>query len=228
MSRPIHFLPVAATLVILACVWGFAPLPVVTKGMDSFHERSKSAIESLPLAVGTWEGEVQPLDARSKELLQPNAEKMIRFTDRRSGQQAYFSIVQTADGRLMAGHAPSNCYPNAGWTIDKVDRRTVAVAPGFELKPAVYHMNRKSPDGLQRWVVYDLFIFPDGRDGTELREIDRFSQDYRTLKYGIAHLQVVTSDPTLKDGDRDKIYQSLVGSERCLEMFRVLRTGIPK
>ncbi|HSI37052.1 MAG TPA: exosortase/archaeosortase family protein [Tepidisphaeraceae bacterium] len=223
----IRFLPVAVAVVILGCVLGFAPLPVVKVGVNEFHERSRAAVEALPLKVGTWAGVRQEMEVRERELLQPNAERTIKYTDAHSERQAYLAVVQVPDARLMAGHAPSNCYPGAGWTIESVEARKLTVG-GTDFAPLAYSMNRQTPQGAQRWVVYDFFIFPDGRDGTTLAEIDRFAQDYRKLKYGICHVQVVTWDPRMTTQERDQVFSTLVGSERFRDMVRVMRTGMPR
>ncbi|HYE20334.1 MAG TPA: exosortase/archaeosortase family protein [Tepidisphaeraceae bacterium] len=223
----VRLLPVGAALLILGCVLGLAPLPVVKVGVDEFHERSRLAVDALPLKVGTWDGVRQDLDPRERELLQPNAERTIRYTDAHTGRQAYLSVVQVPDARLMAGHAPANCYPGAGWTIESAEARKLTVG-GTDFAPLAYSMNRQTPQGAQRWVVYDFFVFPDGRDGTSLAEIDRFAQDYRKLKYGICHVQVVTWDPRMTTHERDQVFSTLVGSERFRDMVRVMRTGMPR
>ena len=69
---------------------------------------------------------------------------------------------------------------------------------------------------------------PDGHFGATLRELDEAAQDYRRLKYGVSQVQLVTSGTGLSDAQRDEIFQNLVGSERSIEMIRVLRSGIPK
>jgi len=228
-----HFAPIALTLVLLTAVWALVPLPVVKVGAAEFHARSKAAIEGLATTVippapfrGVWVATRKEMDARSLSLLQPNCELTLHYANKQNDQQAYLSVVQVGDARTMAGHAPVNCYPGTGWTIDKTEYRQFKIKD-VELKPAVYFMHRNSGGSTSRWVVYDLFIFPDGRDGTTLEEIDRVAQDYRKMKYGIAHVQLVTWDPLMTNKERDEIFSILVGSESCLQMVRVLRTGIP-
>jgi len=232
--RPAQLAPIGLTLVLLTGVWALVPLPVVKVGAAEFHARSKAAIEGLPKEIhgrtasaGVWVGTRKELDARSIALLQPNCELTLQYSNKRTDQHAYLSVIQVSDARTMAGHAPVNCYPGTGWTINRVEHRNLRLKD-VEFRPAVYHMSRNSLGGTTRWVVYDLFIFPDGRMGTTLEEIDRVAQDYRKMKYGIAHVQVVTWDALLTDKERDEIFSILVGSESCLKMVRTLRTGIPQ
>ncbi len=219
--------PIALTLALLACV-AAARLVVVRTGVPEFQERSRRAVEGLSKTVGTWRGEAQPpMDAHARELLDPNADASFAFRNARTGATAYFSVVQVKDAENMTGHAPMNCYPAVNFTIDKVDHRTFTMG-GMEIAPAIYSMHRELPEGRQQGVVYSFFVFPDGTIGTSLADLDRFAANYRKLAYGVAHVQVLTWNPAMTDKQRDEIFSILVGSERCLEMVRVLRTGIPK
>ena len=88
-------------------------------------------------------------------------------------------------------------------------------------------MSRRSAGQEHRWNVRHFFVFPDGKTDPTLAEVDRYAEDYRRVAYGIAQVQFVTHD-AMADSQREQAFKELVGSERSLELFRILRTGIPK
>src|SRR3954470_19285815 len=94
-----QFGPIVVTLAMLGYIAGFAKLRIATEGVAEFRERSRVAMAALPERVGTWEAQRQQLDARAKDLLQPNAESTLIYKDRLSGTQAYYTVVQVKDSR---------------------------------------------------------------------------------------------------------------------------------
>jgi hypothetical protein len=225
-----QFGPVLATLALLAGIAGFARLNIATDGVDAFMSRSKQAIEALPLKLGTWEGKGEPLEAEARDLLRPNAESRILYVwePRGQGNWAEYSVIQAADSRFMTGHAPMNCYPNNGYaTLKQTD--TVWKVGDLEIKGTEYSFQRTEPNLFVRKLnVRNFFIFPDGHFGATLKELDDAASNYRKLKYGVVQVQVVTSGDGLSEKQRNEIFQNLVGSERSIEMIRILRSGIPK
>src|SRR5512141_2876834 len=178
MTRPLRQLgPIAATLAVLAYVAGVGRLSMHTAGVEEFRAQSRKAVESLPMQVGDWKGEVQPIPARARDLLKPTAEASILYT-RRDGTMAYYSVIQVADARDMTGHAPSNCYRGNGFTLEPVVNRILKNSE-FNIKASIFRIHRNVPvqhNGIkttvvQRWTVYNFFIFPDGTFGNTLLEL---------------------------------------------------------
>lgn len=224
--------PIVVALVLLGSLAAFGKLHIVTTGVDDYMARSRKAIESLPMKLGPWEAQRTELDARARDLLKPNAETSLLYTAvlNRLTYQAHYSVIQAADSRFMTGHAPSNCYPGNGYEITKQTDKVWRLGNNGELaiNGIEYVVQRPLPDGkmLVR-NVRNFFIFPDGHFGATLKELDDAASDYRKLKYGVTQVQFLTGTG-LSDAQRDEIFQTLVGSERSLDMIRTLRTGIPK
>lgn len=224
-----QFGPIVVTLGLLAYLAGFARLEIVTRGVNEYMARSKSAIEALPLQVGKWSGERKAIEDRARELLKPNAESSILYTmyERYVKYQASYSVIQAADSRFMTGHAPSNCYPGTGWEITRQVNRVWRVGE-FDINGTEYVVQRPGANGRMDMLnIRNFFIFPDGHFGSSLGELDAAASDYRKLKYGVAQVQLLTG-VGVTEKQRDEIFSTLVGSERSLEMIRILRTGIPK
>jgi hypothetical protein len=218
--------PVVVTLVMLACLAGFSRLRIATEGVEEFRARSKQAVNALPLNIGNWEGERRALDAAAVDLLKPNAEASLLYRNRQNKAEAFLAIVQVHDCRHMIGHTPPVCYPGNGWDIVKQSQRTWRVAE-FDIPGIEYRIERTSAQGQkQAWTIQNFYIFPNGQFGATGAELNRAAADYRRLAYGAAQVQIV-SLTAMKEEIRQQIWQELVGSKECLEMIRVLRSGIP-
>jgi hypothetical protein len=218
------------TVAMLGYLGGFARLRIVTTGVDSFMARSRAEIEGLPMDVGGWHGERIPLEGQAIQLLQPNAERRILYRTvlPQVGQtRAVYSVIQASDSRFMTGHAPMNCYPNSGYQTVEQHECVWRVGEIKDVRGMEYTFRRQRPDG--QWDVTNVrnfFIFPDGHFGASLKELEEAAQDYRRLKYGVAQVQLLTAGVGLTDKQRDDIFSDLVGSQKSLEMIRVLRTGM--
>jgi hypothetical protein len=221
-----EFGPIAVTLAMLAALAGFARLNIATEGVAEFRARSRVAVDALPMTLGDWRAERRPIDAGAKDLLKPNAEATLLYQNPRTGAEAFYSIVQVRDSRNMVGHTPAVCYPNNGWRITRRAQRTWRVGE-FEIPGVEYDVERIYQNQEQRWTLRNFYIFPDGRVGATPDELNRAAEDYRRLAYGAAQVQVVTGT-AMTERARDEVFQALVGSQKSLEMIRVLRAGIPK
>lgn len=221
--------PVAVTILLLVYLGVFADMHLVTAGVDGFRERSKKAIDGLQMVIGPWRAKRMELDARAKEFLKPNAEATLLYQLQGSPTQAYFSVIQVQDSRYMTGHAPPNCYPGNGYTITRQQQRQLKVGE-FEIPLTEYDVERPETDGrMRRWTIQNFFIFPNGTFGATMSDLDDAAADYHKVMYGAAQIQLLTTTVMVKGSPaRDKIFETLVGSESSLEMIRTLRTGIPK
>jgi hypothetical protein len=180
----------------------------------------------LPLNVGDWEGQRRPLDAAAVDLLKPNAEATIFYRNRLNNAEVFLAVVQVHDCRHMIGHTPPVCYPGNGWDIVKQVQRTWRVGE-FDIPGIDYQIECTTLQGQrQAWTVQNFYIFPNGQFGATGAELNKAAADYRRLAYGAAQVQVVTNT-SLNERVRQQIWQEVVGSKQCLEMIRVLRSGIP-
>jgi len=172
-------------------------------------------------------GERHALDEAARELLKPNAEASLLYKNKKTGQEAYYALVQVRKSRDMVGHSPTVCYPGNGWTITRQSPQRWRLGE-FEILGVEYELERRSGKGqLQAWTIRNFYIFPDGQFGATPAELDRVAEDYRRMAYGVAQIQLVTTSG-LSRAARDEVFRTLVGSEKSLEMIRVLRAGIPK
>lgn len=224
-----QYLPLIATLAMLAYLAFFAKLEIATAGVPEYMARSKAAIEALPLHVGPFEAVKQPLDVQAQDLLKPNAENCLYYTGILHNQRvgAMYSVIQAADSRFMTGHAPIHCYKNAGWDILSITDKVWRI-DGIDIAGKEYVVRKDLGEtGPVTRNVRNFFIFPDGHFGATLEELEQAAQDYRKLKYGVTQVMLVTAG-ALTDVQRNEIFERLVGSEQSVHMIRTLRSGIPR
>ena len=221
--------PAVVTLLLMGYIAAFARLEIVTTGVPEFRARSQEAMNAIPRKVGDWTAESHDIDPRAKELLQANAGFSLRYTnaDPRRRAEAIYTVVQVRDARAMSGHAPIHCYPGTGWTIESMTPRTWTFGDDLRIDGMEYRMSRRHAGQERRWNVRHFFVFPDGTFGGSLAQVDAAAEDYRRLAYGVTQVQFVTVD-AMPEAQRDAAFNELVGSEKSLAMFRVLRTGIPE
>jgi hypothetical protein len=250
-----QFLPAVVAAVMLVLLAGFGRLEVVSTGRAEFMTRARAAVDALPTTVEyrderakparveRWEGRRLPLGDAERELLRPNAERTIAYTNdvfkTKRGPVAvrdvYYTVIQSEGASYMTGHAPVNCYPGNNYEILKQHDRVWRLGE-MDVRGTQYAFRRTDVDGKTRVKhVRNFFIFPDGHFASALSDLESTAADYRKVRYGVTQVQLVIvveahdrGGQFLTDDEQDEIFTQLVGSERSLDMIRTLRTGIPK
>jgi hypothetical protein len=213
---------------------------------DEYHARCRSAIEQLPTQVGHWMGREVPLPQPALDLLDPNAQRNIRFTDFSpmglTGPDRRISvmIVQCKLARDMQGHYPPRCYPAQGarllsdeprnWTLrDAYGEMAISGVEYQFLEPD--RGGRDLPAGLlaaegytlgRRRVVLNFLIVPGVGVVRDMKGVNDAAEDYQQRHRGAAQVQVVF-DPSWSLPDRterDDIAVELLSS--ALPALRVL------
>jgi hypothetical protein len=210
-----------APLVGLALVVGVAILapqsPQGDEELQRSHAGIRRAFESVPLRLGEWIGEDQPLPPAAIEMLRPNA--VLSRDYRRLGDPARISvsIIHCGDVRDMGSHYPPICYPAHGWSLrpepsqdqtrlpaswldDSAARSGPAGVPSslrlgdVGVPCQIYRFSRMLDSFTEaRMTVFNAFILPSGEWRPSLESI-RVAADRRRLAVeGVAQIQLVMS-----------------------------------
>lgn len=215
-------LPVAAAVVCLALVGASQINRPRPADADPYHARVLSAMLAAPLNVGDWRGKDDPLPEAAVQLLKPNSTLSRVYTDLGGGPGFSFVIVQTKDARDMIGHYPPACYPNAGWVMQKDEERRSWKAGDTEIPGVVYTFERHLPGGIQRQVVANFLLLPDGRFANSMGDVTHMSSDYTQRFFGAAQVQVVM-DASIAPERRDAIVSGMLTAHR--PVFDAIRSG---
>jgi len=198
---------------------------------EPYHVRAKTAIESLPLMIGSWNGfdadEEVPKEAQV--LLKPNRILMRRYTDTSvaslsRARQVSLLIVQCKLSGDMVGHFPPICYPSHGYELVASMTRNWRVnelnIPGIE-----YQFVKTNEGRPERTVIYNFFIVPTRGLARDIDGVKAAAEDYQQRYYGAAQFQVGFSGANgeLPQSERDEIFTTLM--EKATPVIEQLNKG---
>lgn len=120
-----------------------------------------ASFDKVPLAVGSFKGEVLPVEKRIYAYLDADAVEEIEYTGPR-GQTAHLSLVYGKDWRAL--HSPLSCYPQQGWSVDEKRIVELPAPPGCPhpgpLQATLMRVHK------ERQALLALYLFPH-KGGTE-------------------------------------------------------------
>jgi len=97
---------------------------------------------TLPLRLGSWSGEAVPLDSGIERMLDAdfNLQRAYWSPERDQIVWLYVGYYGTRRGGRPE-HLPSECYPSAGWTIERA--QTVAIDPARDFRANEYVVSQR-------------------------------------------------------------------------------------
>ena len=161
----------------------------------SASESAQAALDSIPLALGGWHGEVIALPRPAAPLLGSPAILARRYVHA-SGARLDVVAVQCADVRDLLGHYPPACYPSVGWRELSRRETTLRIA-GQPVPFRVYSFGRLlgTPEE-ERICVLSSLALPDGSWTTELADLRRVCT---ACDSPVGQIQVVSSNSMDED-----------------------------
>src|SRR5690606_38325690 len=85
-------------------------------------------ISELPLVIGDWRGEDQPLDEHMEQFIGASSQVNRAYVNSDGARVAIHAAVWTDEKHLgdVAPHEPLICYSNAGWTTLSREEVTIS------------------------------------------------------------------------------------------------------
>jgi len=186
------------------------PVPADT---DAYHQNVRTAIEAIPLTIGSWVGTDVLVPPAAIALLRPNAIVSRRYINRQTGQHADLLVEQCRNARDMAGHYPPVCYPSNGWTAQKERQMVWTTSDGLEIPGMEYEFSQSLPQRASLVVVDNVFVLPDGAIAHDMKGVRALAANYHKHFYGAGQIQVVFSTH-MAAGERRKITEFFLGAIR--------------
>lgn len=238
-TRPISFAIAAPVLTacMLLVITSERPAPVDAAKVEPYHDRAKTAVESIPYVIGYWTGRDQEVTTAAQKLLRSNAILSRSYIEKHPGdfggrdRSASLLIVQCKDPRDMLGHFPPVCYRAHGMTMILAQERDWMVG-GMKITGMEYQFSQRLVGQTYRTTVYNFFVVPNpdapaGKSESCIkRDMDAVrdaSETYTIRAYGAAQFQVVFSGLISADmhrPERDEVFTSLM--QPVLPVIRAL------
>ena len=206
-------LPLVITLgLLLGLTWQKRSYPTAGDA-DGYHQQVRTAIEAIPVEIGSWVGTDVPVPPAALAMLRPNAIVSRRYINKRTGRHVDMLVEQCRDARDMAGHYPPVCYPSSGWTPQKETPMQWTIADGLTIHGTEYEFSQMLPERASLIVVDSVFVLPDGSITRDMKGVRMLAADYRRHFYGAGQIQVVFSTHMPAD-ERKRITELLLGAVR--------------
>jgi hypothetical protein len=194
---------------------------------EPYHSRAKMALESIPMQIGSWSGEVGEVPRQAVKLLHPNFIQEWKFSDNNTAaphwrdRWASLLVDQCRDARDMNGHWPPNCYVNTGEELTYSEPRDWQV-DGLVITGMEYHFLKTSATESTRTAVYNFLIVPGTGICRDMAAVRKAAEDYQRRYYGAAQFQLLMN-ADLPQQERDEIFTTLM--QPCVPVIRTLMSG---
>ncbi len=189
---------------------------------ESYHQRVAEVAETMPEQIGEWLGQRIEVPDSAVELLRPNVLMNYGFQNRITGEDVSLLFVQCKDAQDMAGHYPPRCYTGVGYAQTNIQQREWVI-DGLVITGKQYEYERTTENGLQRVVVQNFMLLPDGQIAADMDAVFDAVGDFTKFFYGAGQVQVITS-AGMSDADRDAVFHELVGA--YLPLIRTTLNGL--
>lgn len=197
----------------------------------AYHKRAKTAVESIPMHIGTWSARQEPVPREALTILRPNVIACWKYVDndttnpRCYDRWASLLVDQCKEARDMSGHYPPNCYRNSGQELIYQEPRDWQVN-GMTIKGMEYHFRQTTATASTRTAVYNFLIVPSPIAGKgmyrDISGVDKAAEDYQQRFFGAAQFQLVM-DADLSQPERDEIFTTLM--QPCVPVIKTLMSG---
>jgi hypothetical protein len=180
---------------------------------EAYHRRIVDAVSKSPEHFGTWVSVDAPVPEAAITMLRPNATISRRYTNVDTGDNATLLLVQCRDARDLFGHYPPVCYAAHGFKLVESIPRDWQLDT-LAIRGMQYTFSSTQPDQITSMIIYDFMMLPDGTTCRDMEGVYSSARDPRRRKLGAAQMQILLS-PTLPEEQRDKLFLSLVQSNRA-------------
>jgi hypothetical protein len=228
--RTIFIAPAACAALLIGMV-AESSSRVTPTDAAAYHKRAKTAVESIPMHIGTWSARDEAIPREAIAILRPNVIRCWKYVDndttnpRCYDRWASLLVDQCKDARGMSGHYPPNCYRNSGEELIYQEPRDWRVN-GMTITGMEYHFRQTTATASTRTAVYNFLIVPSPIPGKgiyrDITGVDKAAEDYQQRFFGAAQFQVVM-DADLSQPERDEIFTTLM--EPCVPVIKTLMSG---
>lgn len=155
--QPVIIAATVASIVMLAAGIGYRVLAAKLSAPVNTPTLSAAALERLPMQLGDWTGEDEPLDEALVRATDTDAHVSRTYSRQNSMESVWLYIAYGVRVRDLMPHRPEVCYAGAGWTLEDRSPAELALADEMKLPCNVLKFSRGVLNQ-QRVVVLDYYI----------------------------------------------------------------------
>jgi EpsI family protein len=181
------------------------------------------AMNGLPLQIGDWTGQDEPLDEAIIEATDTDAH-ISRLYRRHALESVWLYIAAGRRTRDLMPHRPEVCYTGAGWTRVSSKSKELILDDKTLLSCSIFQFSRGTLN-TQNVIILDYYIV-DGqfsRDVSLLRS--KIWQGYGTVNYS-AQIEIVASVTTEQSAETAEKLVSEFALESARSIFNMLQNAV--
>jgi hypothetical protein len=202
--------PLFATgIVLIALLGDRAFLRMSPAQTDSYHANVRAAVETLPLAFGSWLGTEAAVPEAAVRMLHPNIITARRFQNIATNESVTLLLVHVRDARDILGHYPPVCYPGQGWKLESKSAQDWDVATR-RVHGTEYVFTRERQDVTTGLVVDNFLAMRGGDTCPNMDGVELAAQDRQRKFYGAGQIQIVYDDTSVAPQRRAEIVDEFI------------------
>jgi hypothetical protein len=181
------------------------------------------ALEKIPLQIGDWTGQEEPLDEAIIETADTDTHISRKYSRYNASEYILLYIAAGKRARDLMPHRPEVCYTGAGWTRVSSYTKEFLLENGKELPCSVFQFS-KGALNTKNVIILDYYIV----DGQLCRDISLMrSKIWRgsgTINY-VAQVQIVTDIKTDRTIEAALRIVSNFACDSAKSIFQVLESA---
>jgi EpsI family protein len=221
-NRPVVI--AAATAIVIMFVFGMVNRVISARlAGEVVSPMSPDALDKLPLQIGDWTGQDEPLSEAIIEATGTDAHISRSYTKNNGLENVWLYIAAGRRARDLMPHRPEVCYIGAGWTRISTSSKELSMEKGNILPCRILQFS-KGALAAQKVMVLDYYLI-DGRfcqDVSLLRS--KIWQGSGTVRY-VVQIQVVASVATEHTTDSVEKMVCDFAVESAPKIFEVLESA---
>jgi len=201
--RPVIVAAIAASFLMLVFGLGYHVLAARLAAPINTSPISPTALERLPLQIGSWTGQDAPLDEAVVRATDTDAHISRRYSRHNASESIWLYAACGVRARDLMPHRPEVCYTGAGWTLMNRRSMELPLSDGMKLPCNILEFSRGALN-TNRIFVLDYYIV----DGQYCHDVSLLrSKAWRgsgTVGY-VAQVQIatpITATPTADSATR--------------------------
>jgi len=212
----------AVTAAFIIFVFGVAHRTLTARLMNpaGISHMSPDALDKLPLQIGDWTGQEEPLDEAIIEATDTDAHISRRYSRYNASEQVWLYIAAGIRARDLMPHRPEVCYTGAGWTRVNSNSVELPLDDKMTLPCSVFQFS-KGALNTKNVIILDYYIV----DGQFCRDISlmrsKIWQGSGSIGY-VAQVQIVTDITAERTADAAVKIVSDFAGESAWSIFHVL------